>query len=82
MSEAVAARIEAPQRGGQSDQSMRQMGHFYQVMYHSSGGLRAPHVSQLLTSLGTCFRTGSCSPVLLLVTGQPLLIVWKFAHQC
>ena len=43
----MAARIEAPQRGGQSDQSMRQMGHFYQVMYHSSGGLWAPPVKSV-----------------------------------
>ena len=43
----MAARIEAPQRGSQSDQSMRQMGHFYQVMYHSSGGLRAPPVKSV-----------------------------------
>ena len=43
----MAARIEAPQRGGQSDQSMRQMGHFYQVMNHSSGGLRAPPVKSV-----------------------------------
>ena len=39
LSEAVAARIEASQ-GDQSDQSMRQVGHFYKVMHHSSGGLR------------------------------------------
>ena len=26
---------------------MRQMGHFYQVMYHSSGGLRAPPVKSV-----------------------------------
>ena len=43
----MAARIEAPQKGGQSDQSMRQMGHFYQVMYHSSGGLRTPPVKSV-----------------------------------
>ena len=47
MSEAVAARIDAPQKGGQSDRSMRQMGHFYQVMYHSSGGLPAPPVKSV-----------------------------------
>ena len=29
-------------KGDQSDQSMRQVGHFLQVMYHSSGGLRGP----------------------------------------
>ena len=27
-------------KGDQSDQSMRQVDHFYKVMYHSSGGLR------------------------------------------
>ena len=26
---------------------MRQMGHFYQVMYHSSGGFRAPPVKSV-----------------------------------
>ena len=35
-----------------------------------------PLSSQLLTSLCTCFRTGSCSPAPLMVTGQPLLIDW------
>ena len=50
LSEAVA-RNEAPQRGGQSDQSMRQMGLFYQVMYHSSGGLRAPPVKSVVDFL-------------------------------
>ena len=61
-------------KGDQSDQSMRQVGHFYKVIYHSSGGLQE---SQLLTSLCTCFRTGSCSPAPLMVTGQPLLIQWE-----
>ena len=37
LSEAVAARLF---KGDQSDQSMRQVGHFLQVVYHSSGGLR------------------------------------------
>ena len=45
------ARIEAPQRGGESDQSMRQMGHFYQVLYHSSGGLQAPPVRSVVDFL-------------------------------
>ena len=34
-------------------------------------------LSQLLTSLCTRFRTGSCSPATLMVTGQPLLINWE-----
>ena len=41
LSEAVAARIEAPQRG--SIRSVYEAsGPFYKVMYHSSGGLRPP----------------------------------------
>ena len=41
LSEAVAARIEAPQRG--SIRSVYEAsGPFDKVMYHSSGGLRAP----------------------------------------
>ena len=62
MSEAVAARIEAPQRGGQSDQSMRQMGHFYQVMYHSSGGLRAPYVKSVADFLRYLFQDRKLQP--------------------
>ena len=30
---------------------MRQMGHFYQVMYHSSGGLQAPPVKSVVDFL-------------------------------
>ena len=56
MFEAVAARIEAPQWGGQSDQSMGQMVHFYQVMYHSSGGLRAPPVKSVADFLRYLFQ--------------------------
>ena len=62
LSEAVAARIEAPQRGGQSDQSMRQMGHFYQVMYHSSGGLRAPPVKSVVYFLRYLFQDRKLQP--------------------
>ena len=62
MFEAVAARIEAPQKGGQSDQSMRQMGHFYQVMYHSSGGLRAPPVKSVVYFLRYLFQDRKLQP--------------------
>ena len=70
MSEAVAARIEAPQGGGggggggggQSDQSMRQMGHFYQVMYHSSDVLRAPHVKSVADFLRYLFQDRKLQP--------------------
>ena len=73
----MAATIEAPQRGSIRSVYEANGSFFYQVMYHSSGGLWAPPVKSVLTSLCTCFRTGSCSPVPLMVTGQPLLIVWK-----
>ena len=62
MFEAVAARIEAPQKGGQSDQSMRQMGHFYKVMYHSSGGLRAPPVKSVVYFLRYLFQDRKLQP--------------------
>ena len=62
MSEAGAARIEAPQRGGQSDQSMRQMVHFYQVMYHSSGVLRAPHIKSVADFLRYLFQDRKLQP--------------------
>ena len=42
--------------GGQSDQSMGQMVHFYQVMYHSSGGLRAPPVKSVADFLMYLFQ--------------------------
>ena len=77
LSEAVAARIEAPQRG--SIRSVYEAsGPFLQsdvsFIRWTSGH---PLLSQLLTSLCTCFRTGSCSPAPLMVTGQPLLIDWE-----
>ena len=52
----MAARIEAPQWGGQLDQSKGQMVHFYQVMYHSSGGLRAPPVKSVADFLRYLFQ--------------------------
>ena len=42
--------------GVQSDQSMGQMVHFYQVMYHSSGGLRAPPVKSVADFLRYLFQ--------------------------
>ena len=35
---------------------MRQMGHFYQVMYHSSGGLRAPPIKSVADFLRYLFQ--------------------------
>ena len=58
----MAARIEAPQRGGQSDQPMRQMVLFYQVMYHSSGVLRAPHVKSVADFLRYLFQDRKLQP--------------------
>ena len=57
----MAARIEAPQ-GDQSDQSMRQVGHFYKVMYHSSGGLRAPPVRSVADFLMYLFQDRKLQP--------------------
>ena len=42
--------------GDQSDQSMGQLVHFYQVMYHSSGGLRAPPVKSVADFLRYLFQ--------------------------
>ena len=62
LSEAVAARVEAP-RGDQSDQSMRQVGHFYKVMYHSSGGLwGTPPVKSVADSLMYLFQDRKLQP--------------------
>ena len=41
---------------------MRQMGHFYQVMYHSSGGLRAPHVKSVADFLRYLFQDRKLQP--------------------
>ena len=49
-------------KGDQSDQSMRQMGHFYQVMYHSSGGLRAPPVKSVADFLMYLFQDRKLQP--------------------
>ena len=41
---------------------MRQMGHFYQVMYHSSGGLRAPPVKSVADFLRYLFQDRKLQP--------------------
>ena len=57
---------------------MRQVGHFLQVMYHSSGGLRGtPPVKSVADFLMYLFQAGGFSPAPLMVTGQPLLIDWE-----
>ena len=61
MSEAVAARIEAPQRG-----SIRSVfeasGPFLQGMYHSSGGLWAPPVKSVADFLMYLFQDRKLQP--------------------
>ena len=41
---------------------MKQMGHFYQVMYHSSGGLRAPPVKSVADFLMYLFQDRKLQP--------------------
>ena len=41
---------------------MRQMGHFYQVMYHSSGGFRAPPVKSVADFLMYQFQDRKLQP--------------------
>ena len=62
LSEAVAARIEAPQRG--SIRSVYEASWpFYKVMYHSSGGLRGPHpVKSLADFLMYLFQDRKLQP--------------------
>ena len=61
LSEAVAARIEAPQRG--SIRSVYEAsGPFYKVMYHSSGGLRAPTVKSVADFLMYLFQDRKLQP--------------------
>ena len=75
-SEAVAARIEAPQRG--STRSVYEAsGPFLQIgaslIRWTSGHPPVKSVADFLLYL---LRTGSYSPAPLMVTGQPLLINW------
>ena len=75
LSEAVAARIEAPQRRSIRSVYEASGPFLHESLLRWTSG--HPLLSQLLTSLCTCFRTGSCNPALLMVTGQPLLIDWE-----
>ena len=80
-SEAVAARIEAPQRG--STRSVYEAsGPFLQIgaslIRWTSGH---PLVKSVCDFLMYLLRTGSYSPAPLMVTGQPLLITGKFTLQ-
>ena len=58
---------------------MRQMGHFYQVMYHSSGGLRAPPVKSVADFLRYLFQDRKLQPSTIdgyrsaIADSQPLL---------
>ena len=61
LSEAVTARIEAPQR--ESIRSVyKASGPFYKVMYHSSGGLRGPPVKSVADFLMYLFQDWKLQP--------------------
>ena len=61
LSQAVAARIEAPQRG--SIRSVYEAsGPFYKVMYHYSGGLRGPPVKSVADFLMYLFQDRKLQP--------------------
>ena len=62
LSEAVAARIEAPQRGSIRSVYEANGSFFYQVMYHSSGGLRAPPVKSVVYFLRYLFQDRKLQP--------------------
>ena len=71
---AVAARIEAPQRGSTRSVYEAKWTIFTKWCITNKVDFRAPPVK---SSLCTCFRTGSYSPAPLMVTGLPLLINWE-----
>ena len=77
-SEAVAARIEAPQRGSTRSVYEAKWTIFTKWCVTNQVDFRAPpvkSVADFLMYLGY-FRTGSYSPAPLMVAGQPLLINW------
>ena len=77
--EAVAARIEAPQED-QPDQYMRQSGPY--VLQSDTSVIRWTSTHHLMTSLCTCFKTGSYSQAPLMAIDQPFLTIGKFTHEC
>ena len=49
-------------KGDQSDQSMKQVGHFYKVVRHSSGGLQGTPVKSVADFLMCLFQDGKLQP--------------------
>ena len=76
-SEAVAARIEAPQRRSARTVYEAKKTIFTKWCLSNQLDFRAPPVKSVADFLMYLFRTGSCSPAPLMVTGQPLLINWE-----
>ena len=73
-SEAVAARIEAPQRGSTRSVYEAKWAIFTKWCFTNQVDFRAPPVKSVADFLMYLFRTGSYSPVPLMDTGKPLLI--------
>ena len=76
-SEVVAARIEAPQRGSTRSAYEVKWAIFTKWCVTNQVDFRAPPVKSVADFLMYLLRTGSYSPVPLMVTGQPLLINWE-----
>ena len=76
-SEAVAARIEAPQRGSTRSVYVAKWTIFTKWCLSKIRWTSGHHLWKLLlTSSCTCFRTRSCNQALLMATDQPLLTNW------
>ena len=75
-SEAVAARIEAPQRGSTRSVYEAKWTIFTKWCLSNQVDFRHHLWRPLLTSSCTCFRTRSCNQALLMATDQPLLTNW------
>ena len=76
-SEAVAARIEAPQRGSTRSVYEAKWTIFTQWCITNQMDFRAPPVKSVADFLMYLLRTGSYNPAPFMVTGQPLLINWE-----
>ena len=76
-SEAVAARIEAPQRGSTRSIYEAKWTIFTKWCITNQVDFRAPPVKSVADFLMYLVRTGSYSLAPLMVTGQPLLINWE-----
>ena len=76
-SEAVAARIEAPQRGSTRSVYEVKWTIFTNWCLTNQVDFSAPPVKSVADVLMYLLGTGSYSPASLMVTGQPLLINWE-----